>query len=233
MHDFPIASEIIRRHVYVLADDAPRRKLTGLAFAANGVIWVKRQDKSSRRQSTEDMRAHLRRGDNLLIYPEGTWNLSECLPMLPFSWGVIELARDFKCPIVPITLEFPDFQSCYYSVGKPFFVSPEEDKLAAVGRLRDIMATMRWEFWQSRGTIKRQNIRQEDYDVYTRLRLDEYPALDAAFEKTIIFKAGTVSPEEAFSHLYDIVPTIDNAFLFSKQLTGSPQFEFSPKNQNE
>ena len=217
MHDFPVTAEIVRRHFYVLADDAPRKKITGLAFVANGVVWVKRADKESRRQSAEEIRSHLRRGDNLLILPEGTWNLHECLPMLPFSWGVTELAREFNCPIVPITLEFPDFKSCYYSIGKAFYVEPNESKADAVGRLRDTLSTMRWLFWESRGITKRENITQEDFDIYTKHRLEEYPPFDLPLEKTMVFHAGNTLPEDAFAHLKSIIPTKETAFLFSQR----------------
>ena len=217
MHDFPITAEIVQRHFYVLADDAPRKNITGFAFMANGVVWVKRADRESRRQSAEEMRSHLRRGDNLLILPEGTWNLHECLPMLPFSWGVTELAREFNCPIVPITLEFPDFKNCYYSVGEAFYVKPDESKTDAVGRLRDTLATMRWLFWESQGITKREDITQEDYDIYTKCRLNEYPPFDLPLEKTMVFYAGNTPPEAAFSHLNKLIPCRENAFLFRER----------------
>lgn len=216
MHEFPVSAEIIKRHVYVLADDAPKRKAVGLAFDANGVIWMNRLDKESRKRSMQKMRFLLRNKENLLVFPEGTWNLNPCIPMLPFSWGVIELAQEFGAPIVPVTLEYPDFETCYYSIGTPIYFEKADDKKEAVLMLRDVMATMRWLFWESRGTFHRPSISEIDYDIYVSKRIEEYPDFDYIFEKGMIFCPGVVSKEEVFDHLSNLNPGRENAFLLNK-----------------
>ena len=135
---------------FVLADDEPRGTIDGLMLECNGVVWVARQDKTSRRTSYESMKDHLRKGHCILIFPEAAWNIHECLPMLHLRWGITELSRESGCPIIPVTLEYPDFRSCYYSIGEPFYVDSAWDKAEAITRLRDVMTSMRWNFWESR-----------------------------------------------------------------------------------
>jgi 1-acyl-sn-glycerol-3-phosphate acyltransferase len=45
----------------------------------------------------------LKSGDNLVIFPEGTWGDREGR-MLPFQKGVISIAREANVPVVPITV---------------------------------------------------------------------------------------------------------------------------------
>ena len=93
MHDTPVAMEIIKRQAYVLADDEPRKSIVGLAFSINGAVWVNRNSTDSRTKAMRSMQEHLRKDHDLLLFPEGTWNGTDCLPMLPMSWSVVRLAK--------------------------------------------------------------------------------------------------------------------------------------------
>lgn len=216
MHDFPVAAEILKKHFYVLADDEPRGKLTGLGFEANGVVWVNRFDRSSRKKAFEEMLQLLEAGKNILIYPEGTWNLSDNLPMLPLPWGVIQLAQKTGCAVVPITLEYPDMKNCFYSIGNEMYFGPDIDKQDAIIQLRDTMASMRWEYWASKGLHSRGEVSSQDRDSYVKHRIEEYPVFNYELEQTMIFSAGDTSPHDAYAHLKQIKPRQDTAFLFKK-----------------
>lgn len=214
VHDFPVAAEILKKQFYVLADDEPRGKLAGLGFEVNGVVWVNRFNRVSRKKAFGEMLKTLEEGKNLLIYPEGTWNLSDCLPMLPLPWGVIQLAQKTGCPIIPITLEYPDMKNCYYSIGNEMYFSADESKLDAINRLRDTMASMRWEFWASNGIYSRSHVSSLDKDAYVKNRIEEYPVFDYELEQTMIFNAGQTSPRDVYAHLSKIEPRQNTAFLF-------------------
>jgi len=162
------------------------------------------------------MRLLLALGENILMYPEGTWNLSDNLPMLPFPWGVIQLAQETGCPVVPVTLEFPDMKSCFYSIGRSIYFGSTESKLDAVNRLRDELASMRWEYWASRGLHDRKQISERDRDVYVEARIKEYPVFNYEFEQGMVFQTGKSTPAEAFAHLNKLIPCRENAFLFRK-----------------
>ncbi len=51
------------------------------------------------------MIGHLRAGGNLMYFPEGTWNLSPNLPVLPCFWGIVEIAQKGNAIIVPVAAE--------------------------------------------------------------------------------------------------------------------------------
>ena len=208
-------------HYYVLTEDGPKGSPAGFALSANGCVWVNRSDKVSRKACVEQMRHLLKKGNNLMIYLEGTWNIHECLPMLPFTWSTTELAREFQIPIVPVTLEYPDFESCFYSIGEPVHIAPDEDKKEAAARLRDTMATMRWKFWETKGVFERSSVTRKDFDIYAMERFREYRPNDYAEwierEKDFVFHPYT-TPEKAFAHLKELVPSRANAFLFGKRI---------------
>lgn len=52
------------------------------------------------------MQKLLNTGKNLLIYQEGTWNMTPSKPMLPLNWGVIEFAKSASVPIIPLVAEY-------------------------------------------------------------------------------------------------------------------------------
>lgn len=91
--DMPIASRIIRKHIYVLAGKQALKFVDWLALTLNGVIWVDRKDKESKRRAAAKMSQLLRRGENICMYPESTWNLTPSKPVLPLYWGIVDLAR--------------------------------------------------------------------------------------------------------------------------------------------
>lgn len=223
MHDIPIAIEIIKRQVYVLLDDEPRKSIAGLAFSINGAVWVNRSSRESRAEAVRSMQRHLQKGHDLLLFPEGTWNVTDCLPMLPISWSVVRLARDNDCPIIPITLEYPDFSSCYYSIGEPLRIQKEESDTEAINRLRDAMATMRWEFWSEQPQTPRSAVTEYDHDVYSALRHKEFcpKNYEMAYEREkAAIRYPYTTPEQAFAHLKCLIPSCANAFLFDKRNEG-------------
>ena len=75
-HDVPAASEVIKNHSYVLAGSENLRLIEKILFKLNGVIFVDRSNNSSRGNSKEEAIKSLLMGNNLLIFPEGTWNVT-------------------------------------------------------------------------------------------------------------------------------------------------------------
>lgn len=219
VHDVPVMLSIIKKHVYVLAGDEVKNDINGLAFRVNGVIWVHRGDKQSARIAKEKVLNLLHRKKSLLIFPEATWNLTPNLPMLPLHWGAVEFAQETNTSIVPITLEYTKDNKCYYSIGKELHASKTDNKAEITNILRDTLATMRWEIWEEFNQTQRKHITENDYFEYSKDRLDEYPKLDVEYEKTTILKLHD-SYEDVFAHLNNIKPTLQNAFLFNKNLKG-------------
>lgn len=184
VHDVPVICKAIKEHVHVIAGDEVRNDINGLVFTLNGVDWVSRANEKSRFLAKE---ASIRRTCNDLSYlylPEGTWNTTESELMLPFNWGIIDNAQKCGHPIVPVVLEYTD-DVCYVKIGSPIYISIYDDKLEAINKLRDTMATMRWQIWEYLSVdimTKEQEERKE--------RLESIGMKFDSNEKTISWKLG-------------------------------------------
>lgn len=222
--DIPTAGEVIGSHFYVLVSNEDRYTFDGLALELNGVVWTNRMDKSERGRAKNDLLRHLKLGHNILMYPEGTWNLSPNLPMLTMNYGCISMSLETGVPILPIYLHFKD-DVCKVEINEPFYAT--EDKVYSISRLRDIMATSAWNFYEQEDVITRNELNTnyweeniaKRYAKYSRARKD--PVGVRQFESHCIYRPkGQVTYEEAFSHLNTIIPTEQNLFLFNKRLKG-------------
>jgi len=75
----------------------------GRALSRMGGIRIRAGSRADVREAWEEAAAALATGDNLVIFPEGTWGDREGR-MLPFQRGVVRIAREANVPIVPITI---------------------------------------------------------------------------------------------------------------------------------
>ena len=71
----------------------------------NGVIYFNEKIKEDRASVSQRMVQHLNSGGNLMYFPEGTWNISPNLPVLPCYWGIVQIAQLSNSIIVPIAAE--------------------------------------------------------------------------------------------------------------------------------
>jgi len=219
--DIPTVGEAIGRHTYTLVSDEDRGTLSSLALELNGVVWTNRLDKAERKRSKDALVRHLHLGHSILMYPEATWNLSPNLPMLPMNYGCISISLETGVPILPIYLYFTE-EVCRVKINKPF--SPSKDKVESIGLLRDIMATSAWNFIEEEKMLSRANLDmnmweaniQKRYDKYARAKKD--PDGVRRYEAQFIYRPkNQTTSEEVFSHLKNLVPCRENAFLFRKR----------------
>lgn len=91
-------------------------------FYSKGSVLVDRKSDASRRKSFEDMKAVLRNGLHMCIYPEGTRNRSN-EPLKKFYDGAFRLAKEANKAVVP-TLIFNTKKAL--PVNKPFFFLPHK-----------------------------------------------------------------------------------------------------------
>jgi len=77
-----------------------------------GVIYVKRENKSSRTATRDKMVEVLKSGYNVLVYPEGTVNTAAVT--LPFKKGTFIEAAKHGIPVVPIAMEYRDELDLWY-----------------------------------------------------------------------------------------------------------------------
>ena len=77
--DFEIVNEILKPQFYILAADFIHTygTIAGIMLKMFGVIYVDECDKEDKRNSKYMLEAVLNQGGNVMIFPEGTWNLSD------------------------------------------------------------------------------------------------------------------------------------------------------------
>ena len=105
-HDIPIALKAIKKHTYLLIGKQPLYKIDELFFNLNGAIYVDRKDSNDMRLSKKAMIGNVKSGRNLLMWPEGTWNMTDAQLMLMMKWGIIEVAQRSGAIIVPMALDY-------------------------------------------------------------------------------------------------------------------------------
>lgn len=219
VHDVPAVSNFIQNRFHILAGDEVKSDINGLLFRLNGVTWVDRTDSRNMALAKEEViRKMLQYKIDYLFFPEATWNCSENLIMLPLHWGIIEVAKIVGAYIVPITIDYGD-KEYYANMGKPMYFSIFDDKQESIIKLRDTMASLRFETWLKYSLDTRDNVSAESFqkDVIQK-SLNEYKKLDVAYEQQTIYRPkGIVTEEEAFEKVLNLTPNHRNAF-FTKNL---------------
>ena len=218
-YDMPYACEAIGRHCYTLVGKQPLMFIDRLFFNISGTVWVDRKNRKSRNSASDIMVRLLKKKANILMFPEGTWNLTPSSPMLPLYWGIIDIACRASVPIVPIVLEY-DKDKCYVSFGQCIYVNTADDKRAKIMELTDAHATLRWELWEHFPCVGYDS--KLEWDDEVNKRLADYPKLDFIYEQSCI--RSILEPEEkVFKPLKALDINYKNAFLVkaNKELQNS------------
>lgn len=78
--------------------------LIGYLADYTGVLFVQREDRQSRKDTLTGMEKELKKGNNILIYPEGTTTADS--KTLQFKLGSFRLAAKLGVPVIPMSIEF-------------------------------------------------------------------------------------------------------------------------------
>lgn len=198
-HDIPIACELIKEHSHILVAKQSLALLDRIFFWLNGVVYIDRKNKQSKKRGFNKMLKILERGNNLLMYPEGTWNITPSKPILPLNWGVIDLAKFSRVPIIPIIAEYHS-DCCYVKFGEAIYINGEMDKKNGIELLEDVMATLKWDIWEIFPAEKRSNQMKEEFDQMIQQRIAEYSKADLEYEKSVV-RGWQNSPEYVFGEI--------------------------------
>lgn len=224
--DIEVISEAIKEHYYLLSGDFEH--IQGIIDAPflglNGVFYFNEKDKNDRKAVSQKMIDHLKDNGNLMYFIEGTWNLSPNLPMLPCYWGIVDIAKKGNAIIVPVAAEQYG-KKFVINIGENFdmnlFGDSLEDKSLAIDTLRDTLATLKWEIWESVSRLNRKDVTGDEWDKYVSDRYSEWPYFNDEYIANLIYKPkGVVTNEEVYVHIKKLVPKKENAFLFNKKNKG-------------
>lgn len=152
----------VGRHSLIL-HGAEVNKLLLAAQLNTGLIKVIKGDKENNRGAKEDMITLLMNHHSVVWFPEGTWNLSPNKYLLPTSYGLIDVARIAKVPIIPVAVEcsygWKDnktaIEQAYVRFGEKIVVSDFDDLPMLLQTYRDRMSTMLYELQEKKGVFCR------------------------------------------------------------------------------
>ncbi|MBO5376052.1 MAG: 1-acyl-sn-glycerol-3-phosphate acyltransferase [Bacilli bacterium] len=247
MYDIQLVSEAIKDHQYTFLGDPETMYRTGdgAIMSLNGVVYCDTDSKTDRAIAKKTAIDVLNRGNNLMIYPEGVWNLSANLVSLPLFPGIIDIALDTDCDIVPVAIEQygKDF---FVNIGKNMQVNPDKKEFATEEErkkfvelkkqdLRDTMSTLKWEIFESRPVEQRAMYGDfdEEYKKYKDTRYNEWvdsktktPFYNDEIVSRRTFRIKGINfASDVFSHLRDLTIKKENAFLFRKRSGTLPEIE--------
>ena len=148
----------------------------GIGLWAYGTILLDRSDKQSRRSTYEKMKYVIEHGGNIIIYPEGYWNLddngeedeyhvadghkSDNWLIQDFNIGIFRLAQETGCEIVPVILHYDEYRKkiCYGQRGKAITVNEKEEVFNKKEKLLTVMRTMYFEMMEKYSSYKRSEL---------------------------------------------------------------------------
>lgn len=174
--DFEMVNEQLTNFFYVIASDFVNTymQVSGWFFRANGVVWVNESSRKDKANTKELMKQILKQGDNLMIFPEGTWNLSENEIILDIAYGTAEVAIQTGAVIVPIAVEQYE-KRFVINMGEPLAGTECDDKNCLTVTLRDILASLKWEIWEREGVWHRAKLAEDYWERFIVARVREWP----------------------------------------------------------
>lgn len=183
--DAPVSCESIKEHCYILVGKQSLELIDRIFFLLNGVIYVDRKNKDNRKKSFDKMLKLLQSGKSIMIYPEGTWNMTPSKPMLPLNWGIIELSKQTGVPIIPLVLEYHT-DCCYAKFGKPIYIEKDMEKKEGIEQLEETMATLKWDIWEMFPTEKRKDDLEIEFTQMMEKRVVAYPKFNLEYEMSVV-----------------------------------------------
>lgn len=170
-HDIERVFEAIKDHAYLFLGDPKETYLdaTGKILDLNGVIRLETSDKTDRNIAYHRGVELLQKGGNILIFPEGAWNIIENLLVLKLYNGTVRMASETAADIIPIAIE--QYGNRFYvNIGQniPYNPSKSHDINAMNEYLRDTLATLKWEIWEQIGASTRKSITADEFNNFRK-----------------------------------------------------------------
>ncbi|MGN1371019.1 MAG: lysophospholipid acyltransferase family protein [Candidatus Coprovivens sp.] len=223
--DVQIAFEAIKEHAHLFIGDLEDlyQRVEGVLLSVNGMIAFETRAQHSFIQELIDMgmlsetekeefikivknerkiaydRAVelLNKNENLLIYPEGVWNITPNLPVNKLYPGTVKMALETGAEIVPMAIE---------QYGKKFYVNIGENiRVIDRGatsiqyyneRLRDVMATLKWQIWEYQGIKSRVDCPTEEEFVAEIMGRTDYAYKIEDVYETVYQDKNITNPED-------------------------------------
>ena len=187
-NDITVACNAIRGRAQIVAGKQPMTPVDEFFLKANGVIFVDRLNREDTAACKRAMAAQLRAGENVVIFPEGTSNVSDALLMYPMKWGVIDVAQQTGAQIIPMVLHYDkERMECHVRFCPPM-VADGMTKAEGIRLLRDTMAAVRWSIFEAGGLHSRAALDIAEECRKNMELLLSYKLLDYETEQAVVFR---------------------------------------------
>lgn len=215
--DVQIAFEAIKERAHLFLGDPNDiyQRIEGLLLHLNGVICLETRDKEDRQIAYKRAIELLKMKKNLLIFPEGAWNVSANLPVMKLFNGTTRMALETGAEIVPMALEQYD-KTFYVNIGENLSF-PQSSVITVndyTSILRDALATLKWEIWEKYGQCHREDIpaHYEDSFVTSIMNRSDYAYDVNDIYETLYVDKKITRPEDVWKGISEIdTVTKDNA----------------------
>lgn len=194
------------------------RSFDGLLLFLNGIIFLDTAYKEDRHIGRETCVKALDQGANLLIFPEGAWNITENQVVMPLFDGVAEMAIRTGAQILPMAIE--QYGNQYYAnMGAPILPDGYAQKKRLTEKLREELCGLKWEIWNQFPTTRRDTLPPDAAEKFldSIMSQSENGYTVAEIERTRYHDKTQIPPEEAFAHLDHLIPSRENAFLLRRR----------------
>lgn len=127
--DIVFSMKLADKHTYLLYGNLKDFYETfhGIGLWMNGVVLVDRNSLSSRKSSIEKMVYIIENKGSIIMFPEGTWNLNENLPILELHLGIYDVVKRTNARIVPIAT-YQDSNITYSKKGKSIDITEIDEE---------------------------------------------------------------------------------------------------------
>lgn len=202
-HDVERVFEAIEEHAYLFIGDLKElyTDAMGLVLDANGAIKLDTSDKTDRHIAYQRSIELLNKGGNILIFPEGVWNVSPNKPVLYLYPGTLKMANETHADIIPVAIE--QYANRFFvSIGKE--IHYDKDKSSNIPlmteTLRDAMATLKWDIWSTVGISTRKSITEDEINGFQEriIKRCDYDFSAAELERTLYWPHEITQPEEVY-----------------------------------
>lgn len=222
-NDIQRTFQIINAPAYLMLGDPGilYKKIIYQGLRMNGVIPLETTDREDRKIAYNRSVELLNNGGNLLIYPEGAWNVSPNVFVMKLFTGTVRIAGETGAEIIPIATEqYGD--TFYFNIGRNYTVPSNYLEIAQdlTDELREKLATLKWEIMLTQPELKHDEIPTlEDFqnEIVERCNYGYGFSLQDALNESFHDK-NIVTEEEVFAFLEKLDINLNNAFLMKDKL---------------
>lgn len=219
-NDIQRTLQVIKEPAYLMLGDPGilYKKLIYQGLKLNGVIPLETKNKIDRKVAYNRSIELLNRGGNLLIYPEGAWNVSPNELVMKTFVGTVRMAKETGVQIVPIAVEQYE-KNFYFNIGKNYGIAKDSNKTEKElnNDLRDKLVTLKWQILETQEMLERKDL-PSDYinefqsDIVEKCNYGYGFSLEDALSERFHDK-NIISEAEVFSFLDNLNINKNNAFL--------------------